>query len=318
MKIKLIEPLVVKKEYIEKLSKELEDMGHEFIYYDTKTTDIEEMKKRVIDADILMIANNPLPNDVIEVAVNLKMISVAFTGFDHVGSLAGERGITVCNAAGYANDATAELALALALNLMRNINQGDSTIRKGGTIAGLIGNEMRGKTVGIIGTGRIGSKAARLFKAFGTKVLAYNRSKNEELIEELGIEYLSLDEVMAKSDIISLHIPLNNETKGLISREKLELMKRTAVLINCARGPVMDNNALADILNNDQIAGAGIDVFDMEPPIPSDYPLLSAKNTILTPHVAYATDESMEKRADITFANVTEYLKGTPINVVKL
>lgn len=317
MKIKLIEPLVVKKEYIEKLSQELEDMGHEFTYYDTKTTDIEEMKKRASDAEILIIANNPLPNSVIEAAANLKMISVAFTGFDHVGTLAKERGITVCNAAGYANDATAELALGLALNLMRNINQGDSIVREGGTIAGLIGNEMKGKTVGIIGTGRIGSKAARLFNAFETKLIGYDPIENAEL-KALGMEYVEIDEVMKKADVISLHMPLMESTKGFISREKLELMKSTAVLINCARGPVMDNSALADILNNDQIAGAGIDVFDMEPPIPSDYPLLSAKNTILTPHVAYATDESMEKRADITFANVTEYLKGTPINVVKL
>lgn len=316
MKIKLIEPLVVGREYIDKLASSLEAMGHEFVYYDTKTTDIDEMKARVEDAEILMIANNPLPNEVIEVAKELKMISVAFTGFDHVGRLAWERGITVCNAAGYANDATAELALGLTLNLMRNISQGNEVIRKGGTIAGLIGNELKGKTIGIVGAGRIGAKAARIFRAFETNVIAYDPTKNSEL-EAIGVEYLDIDEVMSKSDVISLHLPLNDATRGFISREKLERMKETAVLINCARGPVVDNDALAELLNEDKIAGAGLDVFDMEPPIPSDYPILTAKNTLLTPHVAFASDESMEKRADITFDNVVKYLEGNPINIVK-
>lgn len=318
MRIKLIEPLVVGEHYINQLASKLQEMGHEFVYYDTKTTDIEEMKQRVEDAEILMIANNPLPNEVIESAKNLKMISIAFTGFDHVGTLAKEREITVCNAAGYANDATAELALALTLNVMRNICQGDEVIRKSGTIAGLIGNELCGKTVGIIGTGRIGAKAARLFKAFETNIIAYDPFENKNLVDEINIKYMSLDDVMKNSDVISLHMPLNDDTRGFISKEKLELMKDSSIFINCARGPIVDNRALAQILNEGKIAGAGIDVFDMEPPIPSDYPLLSAKNTLLTPHVAYASDESMEKRANITFNNVIKYLEGSPINVVKM
>lgn len=317
MKVKLIEPLVVPKEVIDKLSEEIINMGHEFIYYDTKTTDIEEMKKRVSDADILMIANNPLPNEVIETAPNLKMISIAFTGFDHVGKLAKEKNITVCNAAGYANNAVAELVIGLTLDLMRNINKCNSVIRKGGTIAGLIGGEIKGKTVGIVGTGRIGTMTANLFKCMGATLLGYDVVENEEA-KKLGMKYVEIDELMKNSDIVSLHLPLDETTKGFISREKLELMKETSVLINCARGGVVDNKALAEILNEEKIAGAGIDVFDMEPPIPSDYPLLNAKNTILTPHVAFASHESMKIRAEITFDNVVNYLKGTPINIVKL
>ncbi|NME35625.1 MULTISPECIES: 2-hydroxyacid dehydrogenase [Fusobacterium] len=317
MKVKLIEPLVVSKNVIDNLSKEIINMGHEFIYYDTKTTDIEEMKKRVSDADILMIANNPLPNEVIESAPNLKMISIAFTGFDHVGKLVKERNIIVCNAAGYANNAVAELVIGLTLDLMRNINKCNSAIRKGGTIAGLIGGEIRGKTVGIIGTGRIGTMTANLFKCMGANLLGYDVVENEEA-KNLGIRYVNIDELMKTSDIISLHLPLDDNTKGFISKEKLELMKETSILINCARGGVVDNKALAEILNEEKIAGAGIDVFDMEPPIPSDYPLLNAKNTILTPHVAFASHESMKIRAKITFDNVINYLKGTPTNIVKL
>lgn len=317
MIIKLLEPLVVKKEVIENLSSEIKKLGHEFVYYDTKTTDVEELKERAKDADILMIANNPLPNEVIEVAKNLKMISVAFTGFDHIGSLAKERGVVVCNAAGYANNAVAELVIGLTLDLMRNINKCNSVIRKGGTIAGLIGGEIKGKTVGIVGTGRIGTMTANLFKCMGANLLGYDIAENPKAIE-LGVKYVDIDTLMKTSDIISLHLPLNDSTRGFISKEKLSLMKETGILINCARGAVVDNNALAKILNEEKIAGAGIDVFDMEPPIPSDYPLLTAKNTILTPHVAFASHESMIIRAEIVFDNVNKYLAGTPINVVKL
>ncbi len=317
MIVKLLEPLVVKKDVIENLSSEIQKLGHEFVYYDTKTTDVNILKERAKDADILMIANNPLPNEVIAEAKNLKMISVAFTGFDHIGSLAKERGIIVCNAAGYANNAVAELVIGLTLDLMRNINKCNSVIRKGGTISGLIGGEIKGKTVGIVGTGRIGTMTANLFKCMGANVIGYDIIENPKAIN-LGLKYVEIDELMKNSDIISLHLPLNDSTKGFISKEKLLLMKKSAFLINCARGAVIDNKSLAEILNEEKIAGAGIDVFDMEPPIPSDYPLLNAKNTILTPHVAFASNESMIIRAEIAFDNVNKFLIGSPINVVKL
>ena len=128
---------------------------------------------------------------------------------------------------------------------------------------------------------------------------------------------MELDEVLKTSDIVSLHIPATAETKQFINKEKIALMKKSAILINCARGAVVDNTALAEALNAGDIAGAAIDVFDMEPPIPADYPLLSAKNTLLTPHVAFASKESMIRRANIVFDNLYAYLEGKPINVVK-
>ena len=151
----------------------------------------------------------------------------------------------------------------------------------------------------------------------GANLIGYDIAENPKALE-LGLKYVDIDTLMKTSDIISLHLPLNDSTRGFISKEKLSLMKETGILINCARGAVVDNNALAQILNEEKIAGAGIDVFDMEPPIPSDYPLLNAKNTILTPHVAFASHESMIIRAEIAFDNVNKYLAGTPINVVKL
>ena len=128
---------------------------------------------------------------------------------------------------------------------------------------------------------------------------------------------MELDEVLKTSDIVSLHIPATAETKQFINKDKIALMKKSAILINCARGAVVDNTALAEALNAGDIAGAAIDVFDMEPPIPADYPLLSAKNTLLTPHVAFASKESMIRRANIVFDNLYAYLEGKPINVVK-
>lgn len=320
MKISLLEPIGIDKALMDELSAPLIEKGHEFIFYDNKTTDTEELYNRAKDRDIVMIANNPLPDSVIERCEKIKMLDVAFTGIDHVGQKAcKEKGVVICNAAGYSNETVSELAVGMAINLLRKINAGDKAVREGKTLAsaGLMGTELGTKTVGIIGTGRIGIMTAKLFKAFGCRVLGYSRTKKEEAVQA-GIEYTELDELLKISDIVSLHVPSTAETKGFLSRERISLMKQTAILINCARGAVVDNEALAEALNADKIAGAAIDVFDMEPPIPADYPLLNAKNTLLTPHVAFASKESMIRRAHIVFDNLYAYLDGRPVNVVDI
>lgn len=317
MIIKLLEPLRVPETLIEELAAPLKEAGHEFVYYNEKTTDASELAKRSKDADIVIIANNPYPKEAFEAAKNLKLIDVAFTGVDHVDqAAANEKDIKIANAAGYSNTAVAELVIGLTLDVYRRISFGNDSIRQGEDVVLYQGNEIRGKTVGIIGTGSIGLETARLFKAFGANLIGYNRSEREEA-KELGLEYVSLDDLMAQSDIISVHLPLNDATKNTLSREKLALMKESAILINAARGPIIDNEALADLLNDEKIAGAGIDVFDMEPPIPADYPLLDAKNAVLTPHVAYLTDESMVTRAHIAFDNVTKFIEGNPQNIIQ-
>jgi len=318
MKISLLEPIGVSEELIYELASGFKEKGHEFVYYNEKTTDKKELIKRSADSDIVIIANNPYPDEVVLGAKKLKMLSIAFTGFDHVGKEALKAAkVTVSNAAGFSNESVSELVLGLAISSLRNIVLCDAATRSGGSMAAnkLMGSELSGKTVGIVGTGRIGIMTAKLFSVFGCELLGYSRSERSEA-KELGIKYVPLDTLLAESDIISLHTPLNGQTKGLISREKIALMKKTAVIINCARGGVIDNNALTDALNTGEIGAAAIDVFDMEPPIPSDYPLLSAKNTIFTPHIAFATKESMVKRARITFDNVYAYLDGKPKNVV--
>lgn len=313
MKIVLLEPLGVAQDVVEKLAKPLVDAGHEFVSYDTLAASEDEQILRGKDADVLIIANHPLPGSVIEKCENLKYISVAFVGIDHVGKdVCEEREIHISNAGGYCDDAVAELALGLTLDCLRNISACNQVIRAGGTKAGLVGHELKGRTVGIVGTGRIGMRTGELFKAFGCKVLGYSRSKRQEALD-LGIEYVSLDELLSQSDIISIHTPLTDETRGLIGRDQIAKMKETAILINTSRGPVVDNAALAEALNGGKIAAAGIDVFDGEPPLAEDAPLLHADHSVLTPHVAFATDESIERRAAMVFENIQEWLQGNLI-----
>lgn len=316
MKITILEPLGVSEEELREIAKPITDKGHELVIHNEKTTDVEVLKERVQDSDALIIANSPLKREVIEAAKNLKMISVAFTGFDHVDLyICKERGISVSNAAGYSTHSVAELAYGLMISLLRKIVPLDKVTRDGGTMAGYRQNDLYGRTLGVIGTGAIGKKVASLGLAFGCDVIAYNRSKDEELLNQ-GVKYMDLDDVLKNSDIVTVHLPLTGDTRGLISEDRLRLMKKDSLLINTARGPIVDNEALAKALNEDWIAGAGIDVFDIEPPIPSEYTLLKAKNAVLAPHIGFATEEAMVRRAHIAFSNVDKWMEGSPQNLV--
>ena len=306
MKIAVMEPLGVEQEKFMQIAREAVGDDVEIVCYDTRTTDVEELGRRGRDADIIAIGNLPFPREVLEKCENVKMLAVAFTGLDHVDlKYCEERGIKVQNCAGYATTAVAELTFGLLLDLCRNIGKCDTAARNGGTKAGLIGFELEGRAMGIVGTGAIGARVAKLAAAFGMDVIAYSRTPGKVA----GVRYVSLEELLAQADVVSLHVPLTDETRGMIGAEELALMKETAVLVNTARGPVVDTKALADALNSGRIAGAAIDVFDAEPPLDADEPLINAKNTVVTPHVAFATDESMIKRAEIEFRNIAEFIK---------
>ena len=306
MRIAVMEPLGVEQEKFMQIAREAVGDDVEIVCYDTRTTDVEELGRRGRDADIIAIGNLPFPREVLEKCENVKMLAVAFTGIDHVDlKYCEERGIKVQNCAGYATTAVAELTFGLLLDLCRNIGKCDTAARNGGTKAGLIGFELEGRTMGIVGTGAIGARVAKLAAAFGMDVIAYSRTPGKVA----GVRYVSLEELLAQADVVSLHVPLTDETRGMIGAEELALMKKTAVLVNTARGPVVDTKALADALNSGSIAGAAIDVFDKEPPLDADEPLINAKNTVVTPHVAFATDESMIKRAEIEFRNIAEFIK---------
>ncbi|MHB8130829.1 MAG: 2-hydroxyacid dehydrogenase [Mobilitalea sp.] len=316
MKIAMLEPLGVSKEIIDQLSKRLKDENHELVTYDNVTKDVEELKRRALGADVLIIANNPLPGEVIKSSEKLKFISVAFTGIDHVDKAACmEKGVKISNAAGYSTQAVAELVIGMIICKLRNIVECNTVVRQGKTKDGLVGFELAGKTVGIVGTGAIGLKTAEILKAFGCKLLGYNRSVKKEG-QELGIQYVELNELLKESDIITLHTPLTEETKFLINKDNLKLLKPNALLINCARGQVIDIDATAQALKENKLAGAAIDVFEIEPPLPMDHVLFGAENALLTPHVAFATKESMVRRAEITFNNIYSWLEGNQINKV--
>jgi Lactate dehydrogenase and related dehydrogenases len=316
MKIVCLEPLAVDESIVQDLMTDIKNQGHEFVYYSEKKTDTLSIIERGKDADIIIDDNTPLTAGEINGFEKARYIAVAFTGVDHVDlDACRSKGISVSNAAGYSTNGVAELVFGLIISLYRNIIPCDGRVRTGGTKDGLVGPEIKGKTLGVIGTGAIGMRVIEIAKVFGCSIVAYSRTEKPEALD-MGVKYVSLEELMKNSDIITLHTPNNAETKGLIGKDEIALMKKTAVFINCARGPIVDNAALADALNSGAIAGAGIDVFDMEPPIPADYPLVNAKNTVLTPHVAFATDEAMIIRAEITADNVRHYLNSDQINVI--
>ena len=309
-----MEPLGITKDALKEIvEQKISSSGHEIVYYDNRVEDEASLIERSKDADIVVLSNFEYGKNVMEQCPKLKMVCVAFTGVDHVDiDYCKERGILVCNCAGYSTVAVADLVFGFAINLARNMTKCDVAARSGKTKDGLVGYELAGKKFGVVGLGAIGSRVAKIADAFGCEVYGYNRSpKNLDYVKQVD-----LDTVLRECDIVSLHLPLNVQTKGFISREKLELMKESAFLINTARGPVVDNEALAEMLNSGKLAGAGVDVFDMEPPIPEDYPLVKCKNAMLTPHVAFASTQAFEKRAVIVADNILAFLKGAPINQI--
>lgn len=313
MKISLIDPLLVDDKIIEKNKKKLEDLGHEFQYFKDSAKDDDEIIERLKDSDVAIITNNKFSKKVID-NTNLKLIDVAFTGYNHVDMAAcKENDIIVENASGYSDDSVAELVIGLAISIMRKFDQNNKNIFEDKSF-NLLGQIIKGKTVGIIGTGKIGTRVIELFNAFGANILAFNRSEKDE-VKNLGAKYVSLEELLKNSDIVSIHLPQNDETIGFIGKNELDLMKDKAILINCARGPIVDNKYLAKLLNEDKLR-AGIDVFDMEPPLEKDYPLRNAKNVLLTNHVGYLTEEAMKIRCEIVFDNLYKFLDGEIVNRV--
>lgn len=313
MKVTFLEPLGIPGEQLERMAAESLGDRAEVVFYDTRKEDVQTLIERSRDADCVVLSNFKYGRDVISQCPNLKMICVAFTGVDHVDvEYCRERGILVCNCAGYSTAAVADLVFGFVIDLARNVISCDRAVREEGTKNGLVGYELEGKRFGVVGAGAIGSRVMRIARAFGCQVYGYSRTRKD--IE--GVEFVSLEELLKTCDIVSLHVPLNDSTRGLIGREQLGMMKKTAVLINTARGPVVDSQALAQALQDGVIAGAAVDVFEMEPPVPADHVLFGAPNLIATPHVAFASHQAFEKRAVIVCENIKRWIDGEPQNVV--
>ena len=309
MKIVCVEPLGIPQTRFEELKSHYASMGHEFTYYMDRREDEPTLSDRMGNAEVVVISNIKLMTNVLSKCTKLRYLSVAFTGLDHIDlDYCKAHNIQVQNAAGYSTTAVSELAVGMMLDLLRNIVTLNEKIRQGGSRGSFLGRELRGKTVGIVGTGAIGTATARLLLAFGAKVIAWSRTERTE-VKALGVEYMPLETLLQQSDIVSLHIPLCDETRGLIGEKELALMKPTAMLVNTARGPVCDIAAVGKALIESRIAGAAFDVFEQEPPLPIDHLLLSTNRCLVTPHVAFATEESFAARADIVFGHVDDWLK---------
>ena len=313
MKIVILEPLGISEMQAAALKNQIVADGGELIYYNTPALHDEEKIARAQGAGIIVLANTPFRQNVLEKCPDLKFLSVAFTGVDHVDvAYCKQQGITVSNCSGYANEAVGELVIGLVIALYRQLPAADTAVRSGKTREGLLGRELHGKKFGIVGAGAIGLQTAALARAFGCEVYAYSRTpKNVG-----GVKFVALDKLLAQSDIVSVHVPLTAATKGMIGAAALAKMKKTAVLINTARGPIVDSAALAEALSGGKIAGAAVDVFENEPPIAANHVLLQAPHVLLAPHIGFATQEALEKRAVIAFENIQNWLAGKPQNVM--
>ena len=272
-------------------------------------------------ADAVVTSYAMFPHEVFEACPNLKAVSRTGVGYDEIDvEAATEYGVAVCNVPGYGTEVVSDHAITLALSVLRRINELDADMRRGvwdyARTRPL--GQCRGRVFGVVGMGEIGRAAAKKAAGMGFEVVCWSRSLKPGRRTPEGYPVLRLEELLQTADVVSLHVPATTETRQLISAEMIARMKPTALLINTARGPVVDNAALVQALNEGTLAGAGIDVFDQEPPLPAGEPLLGARNAVLTPHVAFATDESMLRRAEIVFRNLQAYLDGKPENVCSL
>jgi len=303
MKIVFLEPLGLKPEIIESACAGLKQQGHEVVVYPDRNENLDELIRRAHDAEVVIESNIPLRKNFLDACPKLQLLSIAFTGLDHIDmEECKRRGIVVKNAAGYSTEAVAELAIAMMIDVFRKVLQNDRVVRECLSRGVMPGREIGGKTVGIVGMGNIGQRVAKLLNAFGCKVLAWNRTP--KTVE--GVTFVDKETLLKESDIVTLHIALNKETRNFIGERELSLMKPSAILINTARGPVVNEQALADALMNGVIAGAATDVYGTEPPLKKDNPLFEAPNLVMLPHIGFATEEAFKLRLGIVIQNVID------------
>lgn len=291
----------------------LEALG-ELTVYDR--TPADQIAARIADAELVLTNKAVLSRELIAGAKKLRYIGVLATGYNVVDvAAAKELGVVVTNIPAYSTDSVAQLVFALLLEICHNVGHHSQAVHAGRWSANqdfcfwdtpLI--ELAGKTMGIVGYGRIGHKVAEIARCFGMNVIAWTRTPRDP-------ECMSLDELLERSDVISLHCPLFPETKNLINRDTIAKMKDGVILINTSRGPVVNDADLREALESGKVYAAGADVSTVEP-IPADSPLLGAKNMFLTPHIAWATFEARERLMDIAVKNVEAFLSGAPVNTV--
>ena len=299
----------------------LEALGELTVYDRTSLTDDTEIISRIGDAEAILTNKTPLRAGVLEACKALKYVGVLATGYNVVDVIAAKsHGVTVTNIPTYGTAAVGQFAIALLLEICHHIGHHDDAVHEGRWQTSpdwcfwdypLI--ELDGKTMGIVGFGRIGQSTGRIAKALGMRVIAYDASQSES--GRAIADYVSLDVLLKDSDVIALHCPLFPETQGIVNRDTIAKMKDGVIILNNSRGPLVVEQDLADALNSGKVFAAGLDVVSSEP-IRADNPLLMAKNCIITPHISWAPKESRQRLMNIAVENLKAYLGGTPANVV--
>ena len=311
--------------------------GHQLKFSNEKLS--LENAAQIKDFDALSVfIYSKIDEQIIQAIPNLKLITTRSTGFDHIDlEVCKKQGITVCNVPSYGENTVAEHTFALILSLSRNICK--ACIRRfeqDFSIEGLEGFDLKGKTIGVVGTGQIGLHVIRIAKGFGMNVVAYDVRQNKLLSEVLEFEYVTLEDLLARSDVITLHVPYMKATHHLMNKDTFKLVKKGAILINTARGSIVDTEALIDALDKKILAGAGLDVFEGEEVIKEekqllydpknlevlaslvkDHILLSKDNVVFTPHIAFYSKEALERILETTVENIAAFVSGKPQNVVQ-
>ena len=276
----------------------------------------EELLEAVRDVDaIYCTLNEKIDKELLDRAERLRVVGTMSVGVDHIDvEYATSKGVYVVHTPGVLTETVADHAWALLLAAARRVAEADDMIRRGEwTIPWaptmLLGHDIYGKVLGIIGLGRIGYAVAKRARGFDMKILYYDVVRRPEVEKELGAEYTSLDDLLRRSDFVTIHVPLTPETRKLIGERELKLMKKTAILVNTARGPIVDQKALSKALSEGWIAAAGLDVFEREPIDPND-PLLKLRNVVLTPHIGSASHDTRNKMAEMAAEGIIKVLKG--------
>ncbi|MDA0205061.1 MAG: phosphoglycerate dehydrogenase [Acidobacteria bacterium] len=286
-------------------------------YHDTMPPTPEVLLERIGDAEHVISIRSSVayPAEVLEALPNVKLISIWGTGTDHVDLEAASRlGITIVNTPGVSAIAMAEHALALMLSVARDIPRIDAKTKRGGWPRGFV-KQMHGKTLGIIGLGAIGQQFARIARGIGMRVIAWTRHANILMAQELDLEFVPLDDLYKRSDVVSIHVRMTPETDKFVGAREFEMMKSSAIFINTARGGVVDEQALIQALESGQIAGAGLDVFEAEP-LPENAPITRVTNAVLTPHSGGIAQEALDAGILLAINNVFDFVNGDPQNVV--
>ena len=294
----------------------LEPYGDVTLHTD-RPESLEEQIDRTKDADIVMNTRGIVTwyAEALHQVPKLRLIATCSIGTDNIDlDTARELGVVICNQPGRTAPVVAEHGFGLMFAAAKRAAFMTTAVKEGGWPR-MDNIYLRGKTLGIIGTGHIGAEMARLGRAIGMDVIAWTFNPSPERAAQLGVQYVELDELLRTADVVSLHVKLTDDSREMIGKRELELMKPNALLINVARGDIVDTDALVDALNSGHLGGAGIDVYDEEPP-PADHPLLACEQVILSPHCADMTPEGVDLLNEGIVANVIAFLEGRPQNVV--